>query len=196
MGTIHPSRLALVPHDPKDLYPSRGRSPSPRSSRNHSPSRDWSKDYSPNRHRSSSAKEYRDRDYERRRDDDRRDNGRPRDNDRRDRDEKRNDERAARPRRPSPEYSEYRRQSSPRRSPPRQQESQAPWRQHENMYPPRGGRSYGNDGGGDYFETCVPSVSQPFVLAHADVFLRRRQQRMNSTLSIWPPSPKAPASEL
>ncbi|KAH9176557.1 DUF926-domain-containing protein [Lactarius sanguifluus] len=48
-----------------------------------------------------------------------------------------------------------------------------PWRQQDNMYR----RDGGFDGGGDYFE-------------------RRRQQRLNSTFSIWPPSPHAPTREL
>ncbi|KAG1758825.1 ras-induced vulval development antagonist-domain-containing protein [Suillus occidentalis] len=75
-------------------------------------------------------------------------------------------------RRASPEYTDYKRPTTP---PP----AEAPWRSQENLYPNRQGRdrpphtggSYGG-GGSEYLES-------------------RRAQRDSSTLSIWPPSPKA-----
>jgi hypothetical protein len=104
--------------------------------------------------------------------------------------------------RASPTYDDYtRRQSAP--SPPPQDdrsgrpsappENAPPWHHQENMYR-REGRP---DGGGDYFERygwfmyiCLWQKLSSFF------FLRRRQQRINSTLSIWPSSPRAPARDL
>lgn len=117
-------------------------------------------------------------------------------------------------RRSSPAYDDYRR-SSPRRSPPRE-ESKAPWRQQENMYPNRRGQgerdrpphvggSYGGGwtgggGGSDYMEGCVKQLVSSLFISR--VFLTfvaapsRRQQREVATVNVWPPSPKAPAREL
>jgi len=84
--------------------------------------------------------------------------------------------------RASPRYDDYSRRDSTPPPPNRDDrykrpdtppENAPPWRQQENMYK-RDGRL---DAGLDYFE-------------------RRRQQRLNSTLSIWPPSPRAPARGL
>ncbi|TDL29174.1 DUF926-domain-containing protein [Rickenella mellea] len=79
-------------------------------------------------------------------------------------------------RRRSPVYDEYKRPATP---PPRGEDSAAapPWRVQENMYPPRG-RPAEN----------APNWSGSG--AGADFFESRRQQRMNSTFSIYPPSPK------
>ncbi|CAE6465239.1 unnamed protein product [Rhizoctonia solani] len=69
-------------------------------------------------------------------------------------------------RRASPAYDNYERPAP------------APWREERNMYPPReGGHKAWNGGGGaDYMES-------------------RRQQRLASTLSIWPPSPPRPKAD-
>ncbi|KAI9509417.1 ras-induced vulval development antagonist-domain-containing protein [Russula earlei] len=67
---------------------------------------------------------------------------------------------------PPPRDDRYRRTDTPSENGP-------PWRQQENMYR----RDSRVDAGGDYFE-------------------RRRQQRVNNTFSIWPPSPRAPARKL
>ncbi|KAI6169336.1 ras-induced vulval development antagonist-domain-containing protein [Pisolithus thermaeus] len=92
---------------------------------------------------------------------------------RRDRDRESDDEGHRERRRPSPEYSDYNRPPSPGQA--------APWRQQENMYPPRTYRSRLPHGHGaqstDYLES-------------------RRLQREASTVSIWPPSPKGPARQL
>ncbi|KAG9121991.1 hypothetical protein FRC07_001811 [Ceratobasidium sp. 392] len=73
-------------------------------------------------------------------------------------------------RRASPSYGNYEKPPPPA----------APWRQEGNMYPPRDnshrGTSYGGGGGQDFLES-------------------RRQQRLASTLSVWPPSPKRPERE-
>ncbi|KAH8992827.1 DUF926-domain-containing protein [Lactarius hatsudake] len=166
MAFVHPSRMAQVPQ------PSRS-----------APSRP-------------------DRGRDRSRDRDRRDEYRQRrDRGRSDRDSAERDHRSPAPRptsgRKSPQYDDYTRRDS---SPPRDRKSDDsrprsippslpsggesrrpetapenghPWRQQENMYR----RDGGFEGGGDYFE-------------------RRRQQRINSTFSIWPPSPHAPTREL
>ncbi|KAG9083238.1 hypothetical protein FS749_006202 [Ceratobasidium sp. UAMH 11750] len=74
-------------------------------------------------------------------------------------------------RRASPAYGAYEKPPPPA----------APWRQEANSYPPRDGSHRGNGwayggGGPDFLES-------------------RRQQRLASTLSIWPPSPKHPERE-
>ncbi|KAG8725952.1 hypothetical protein FRC12_023849, partial [Ceratobasidium sp. 428] len=75
-------------------------------------------------------------------------------------------------RRASPSYGSYEKPPPPA----------APWRQEGNMYPPRdnshrgGGWSNGGGSGPDFLEG-------------------RRQQRLASSLSIWPPSPKRPERE-
>ena len=154
MATIHPSRLGLVPQDSKQSFPSRGRSPSPRRR---------------SRSRENGRSEYHSREHVRERDGDRvkrygrKDGGIEKNG-------KDIEGSSRRVRRGSPEYEEYRRPASP-------PAVQAPWRQQENMYPPRRGgerdkpyggdgprdrpyggdgardRPYGGDGGGsDYFE--------------------------------------------
>ncbi|GBE80646.1 predicted protein [Sparassis crispa] len=212
MATIHPSRLALVPHDPKDIYPSRhtldrGRPPSPRSNRRLTPSplsselrgyrrddsREDDRDRRRDRGKDKDADTHGERDHDSRRDDAKRERARADDyfdeDDRRrkrsrtrsvdrERDYERSDRlEGNRPRRPSPVYSEYRRPSSPgerERSPV----PQAPWRQHENMYPGYRGPPHGGYGGGvDFLES-------------------RRKQREQSTISIWPTSPRAPTRVL
>ena len=52
------------------------------------------------------------------------------------------------------------------------------------------------DGGGDYFERYVGLCICLWQKPSSFFFLRRRQQRINSTFSIWPPSPRAPARDL
>ncbi|KAF8530410.1 ras-induced vulval development antagonist-domain-containing protein [Hysterangium stoloniferum] len=80
------------------------------------------------------------------------------------------DSRDNRTRSRSPEYNDY-----------RGDETSAPWRVQENMYPERRGRDnrnqhYGSNGG-DYIHS-------------------RQQQRDSRQVSIWPPSPKAPGRDL
>ncbi|KAI0339841.1 DUF926-domain-containing protein [Trametopsis cervina] len=186
MATIHPSRLGLVPQDSNRQ---RGRSPSPRLSRPHEPS-------SP-RSPAGGRSKYNDGNDDRRRDERDGDRAKHRaraddyfEGDRKDRakersrsiDRQRDREREDRHlndrvRRPSPEYSEYRRPSPPhlRREDPAV--AAPPWKQQENMYPSRrGGPPMNGYGGGG-----------------SDFMDGRRQQREQSTVSIWPPSPKAPA---
>ncbi|PCH36100.1 DUF926-domain-containing protein [Wolfiporia cocos MD-104 SS10] len=205
MATVHPSRLGLVPQDPKDRHPvsreDRRRPPSPQYPRRRTPSRERERDSEYRRDdvrkdRSRSRDGDRERGgessrrYERERgraddyfDDDgerarrrsrSRSVGRERDRERdREREERRERDRA---RRASPEYSEYRRPSPPVRV--REDAPPAPWRQPENMYP-RGRDRFphaGYGGGADFMES-------------------RRQQRESNTLTIWPPSPKAPARD-
>ena len=119
----------------------------------------------------------------------------------RDRDRGRDEGRA---RRASPEYGDYRRPSPGRgradekdgRRDGEGAEERAPWRQQENMYPSRGGRhpQYGGFGGGsDFLERCVYFVGLRINLSMLkDSFSSRRQQREASTVTVWPPSPKAP----
>jgi hypothetical protein len=93
-------------------------------------------------------------------------------------------------RRASPAYDNYERAPAPA----------APWRQEGNMYPPRdsghrgGGWSHGGGGGGgDFAERYVLARGLTGVLL---IFSpSRRQQRLASNLSIWPPSPKHPERE-
>ncbi|KAF8502158.1 DUF926-domain-containing protein [Russula emetica] len=222
MAFVHPSRMALVPKDSRSLPSSGTRLPSPPAS----PPRDRSVDRYQRRSRdekhngdrerrgrSDRSRDHTDRDDERRRDRGRSSN---RDQDRHrsrhrsngDRyDDRRNENRdsdskgprsqrddhspvrspppsSSRPPlgRASPTYDDYsRRHAAPSPLPPDDKsgrsgappENAPPWHQQENMYR-RDGRL---DGGGDYFE-------------------RRRQQRVNNTFSIWPPSPRAPARDL
>ncbi|KAG2113354.1 ras-induced vulval development antagonist-domain-containing protein [Suillus cothurnatus] len=183
MATVHPSRMALVPQDPKDTYRRRARSPSPRT---RSPPRYSERERDSGRNRAQDRSRERERD--KRRDDSRhKDRGggddRKRDDDRRQRDKSadrgrdRERDRSRERRRGSPEYTDYKRPATP---PP----AEAPWRNQENLYPNRQGRdrpphtggSYGG-GGSEYLES-------------------RRAQRDASTVSIWPPSPKAAARTL
>ncbi|KDN45663.1 hypothetical protein RSAG8_04747, partial [Rhizoctonia solani AG-8 WAC10335] len=69
-------------------------------------------------------------------------------------------------RRASPAYDNYERPAP------------APWREQDNMYPPRDGGHKGGWGGGG-----------------ADFVESRRQQRLANTLSIWPPSPSRPEAD-
>ncbi|CCL98674.1 uncharacterized protein FIBRA_00676 [Fibroporia radiculosa] len=203
MATVHPSRMGLVPQDPKDTHPSsrrdRGRSPSPQYSRRHSPSHDTDKDYrrdNTRRAQNGDSHRYRERDrskqrdsessrrYERARADDYFNDvssgaGQQKNRNRsksthRERDNERDEKKERdRTRRPSPEYEEYRRPS-----PPREHEGsalpQAPWRQQENMYPRVRDRAMNGGYAGDFME----------------------RYRESSSFSIWPPSPKAPARNL
>ncbi|KAI0930074.1 hypothetical protein AcV5_006874 [Taiwanofungus camphoratus] len=209
MATVHPSRMALVPQDPKDVYAQRqpaprGRSPSPRYTRSRSNDRAYRRD-----------EPRRDRDRERSRE---RAGGRARDRDREDEGRRRHERTRARAddyfddasssderrrnrsrsrsvdRERDREREEKRERDRPRRaspeyseyrrpSPPREREgsvpAQAPWRQQENMYPGRRERPPHNGYGGG-----------------ADFMDSRRLQRESRSFSIWPPSPKAPARNL
>ncbi|CAL1706710.1 unnamed protein product [Somion occarium] len=187
MATIHPSRMGLVPQNPKDTYSSsaypRGRSPSPRQPRKRTTSRSRSRErryagegrveQSGNR---DSGYGDRSRRQERARADDYFDESRGRKRSRsRSLDKERDKERVERRddrrgRRPSPEYTEYKRPSS------KEREGSAPasWRQQDSMYSGRRDRPQAYpQGGSDFLDS-------------------RRQQREKSTFSIWPPSPKAP----
>lgn len=99
--------------------------------------------------------------------------------------------RELRERRASPAYENYERPPPP-----------APWRQEGNMYPPRdgghgagGGWSNRGNGGSDFLERSVRSLSYVCSLLIRCSLESRRQQRLASTLSIWPPSPKHPERE-
>ena len=108
--------------------------------------------------------------------------------------------------RASPTYDDYsRRHSAPSPPPPDDRsgrsgappENPPPRHQQENMYR-RDGRL---DGGGDYFERYVAlciflTEALTFFFPTPTLPPRRRQQRVNSTFSIWPPSPRAPARDL
>ena len=103
--------------------------------------------------------------------------------------------------RASPTYDDYsRRHSAPSPPPPDDKSGRSgappenappPWHQQENMYR-RDGRL---DGGSDYFERYVAFYIRRRN-AHLFPLSRRRQQRVNSTFSIWPPSPRAPTRDL
>ncbi|KIJ68123.1 hypothetical protein HYDPIDRAFT_37686 [Hydnomerulius pinastri MD-312] len=200
MATVHPSRMRLVPQDTKDVYPDhhRGRSPSlPR--RHDRDSRDRDRGREQDRERGKDRGRYREHSDDRREKDRERERGRDRDRspprrkegDRerersrevgRDRDVDKGKDRARdrNGRRASPEYGDYKRPASP---PPG---AAAP-----NMYPNRQQR------GGDYGRDRPPHVDRGFGGGVGSDFLEsRRLQRENSTLSIWPPSPKAPARAL
>ncbi|KAF8557626.1 DUF926-domain-containing protein [Imleria badia] len=181
MATVHPSRMGLVPQDPKDVYPDRrrARSPSPphRYDRDRR-ERDKVREKTRERDSDDGDKRRRDGDRERERPDDRRDrrrdrdSGRDRDRDRgRHRERERDKDRDKDRKRASPEYGDYKRPASPGPAKP----SMYPTRQpREATYERRG--AYGG-GGSEYLES-------------------RRTQREGSTLSIWPSSPKAPARAL
>ncbi|KAG0707097.1 ras-induced vulval development antagonist-domain-containing protein [Suillus ampliporus] len=181
MATVHPSRMGLVPQDPKDVSQARrrARSPSPRarspprhSERERDNGRNRARDRSRDKRRDDSKHRDRNGGEDRRKDDDRRQRDRSAD---RGRDHNR--DRSRERRRGSPEYSDYRRPATP-------PSAEAPWRNQENVYPNRQGRdrpphaggSYGG-GGSEYLES-------------------RRVQRDVSTHSIWPASPKAPTRTL
>ena len=213
MATVHPSRLALVPQDPpKDLYSQtrdRRRSPSPRPPRRRSPSpreRERRRGYDRSDRRDRDRDDARRPERGRARADDyfdeassgeerpaprKRSRSRSVDRERdREREERRERDRD-RQRRASPEYSEYRRPT-----PPREGSAPAPWRQQENMYPR--GRDVGRfvAGGADFMERYVALFNQLVYFECLFRLCSRRQQRENSTLSIWPPSPRAPTRDL
>ncbi|KAI6046121.1 ras-induced vulval development antagonist-domain-containing protein [Pisolithus marmoratus] len=166
MATVHPSRMGLVPQDPRDNYQTERRDPRSRSS---SPG---SGGFTTGRSRQRSRSGGRPRSISRHRDGGDEERGVSRDR-RRDRGRESDDKDHRERRRPSPEYSDYNRPPSPSQA--------APWRQQENMYPPRTYRDRPPHGHGtqstDYLES-------------------RRLQREASTVSIWPPSPKGPARQL
>ena len=117
MAMVHPSRMGLVPQDPKPAYTSstRRRSRSPRRDRSVTPIRSRSRERGRDGPRAKGDYRSSYRDIPRNDDRDRiRENARDghRDSDRR---------------RASPQYDDYRRPPLP--------EGQAPWRQPENMYP-------------------------------------------------------------
>ncbi|KAH8108028.1 ras-induced vulval development antagonist-domain-containing protein [Cristinia sonorae] len=170
MATIHPSRMAFVPHEPASSSFSRdrqrGRSPSPRQPRRSSPSppRRMDRDRSPDRR----DRDRSDRHRGRGRSDERRRVSRSGE---RPKDEKRENGRA---RRASPVYGDYRRPSPPRKEDGPTEAGQAPWRQEENMYRGRLQGGYGGGGGGTEFLDS------------------RREQREKIVANVWPASPKAP----
>ncbi|KAG1751358.1 ras-induced vulval development antagonist-domain-containing protein [Suillus paluster] len=168
MATVHPSRMGLVPQDPKDINLSRrrARSPSPRAQHPTTTQlNEKEKETTAGTEHGTVAENkrgtgggmIRDRSADR---------GRERDRDR-----------SRERRRASPEYTDYRRPATPLAA-------EAPWRNQENVYPNRQGRdrpphaggSYGG-GGSEYLES-------------------RRVQREASTISVWPSSPKAPTRTL
>ncbi|KAF8134529.1 DUF926-domain-containing protein [Boletus edulis] len=124
MATVHPSRMGLVPQDPRDVYQARrARSPSP--PHRYDRRRDSESDDDDDRRREG------DREKERKRSDDRRDQRRDRNSERRvddrdrdrnrgryrererDEDRNRDRERSKSRRRASPEYGDYKRPASP-----------------------------------------------------------------------------------
>jgi hypothetical protein len=149
MATVHPSRMALVPQDTKDVYADRKRTRSP--PRRHSRSRSRSRERDSRRNRSHHDSKGRRRNGS---SDGSRDRGRDgdtsRNTERRERSRERNGDNGFSRRRVSPVYPDYRKPSPP---PPRE-DSQAPWRQQENMYPSRRDRDrpYGGSGGSDFME--------------------------------------------
>ncbi|KAF8444773.1 ras-induced vulval development antagonist-domain-containing protein [Boletus edulis BED1] len=182
MATVHPSRMGLVPQDPRDVYQARrARSPSP--PHRYDRRRDSESDDDDDRRREG------DREKERKRSDDRRDQRRDRNSERRvddrdrdrnrgryrererDEDRNRDRERSKSRRRASPEYGDYKRPASPSPATPSMYPNRQP---RDGKYERRGG--YGG-GGNDYLES-------------------RMSQRDSSTLNIWPSSPKAPARAL
>lgn len=153
MATVHPSRMGLVPQDPKDVYSRRARSPSPpyrrdRDRRERDGARDRESDDEGEKGRGGDRERERDRrrerDYDRsspRRVDDR-DRGRYRE---RGRDKDKDKDRS---RRASPEYDDYKRPASPGLATPTP--SMYPNRQsRDGPYERRGGY------GGDFLERCV-----------------------------------------
>ena len=173
MATVHPSRMGLVPQDPKDVYPDRRRARSPSPPHRHDRDRregvkEREKERARDRDRESDDDSERGRGggRERVRQDDRRDRRRDRDDERmspRRRDSPRQaddrDRDRDRSRRASPEYGDYKRPPSPSPAAP----SMYPNRQsRDGMYERRGG--YG--GGSEYLERCValPLFPGGFVL--------------------------------
>jgi hypothetical protein len=60
--------------------------------------------------------------------------------------------------------------------------------------PDRGDRAHGQPPVSDFFEACVLFSFFVYCLPHSSY--SRRLQRENSTLTVWPPSPKAPSKNL
>ncbi|KAH0827988.1 hypothetical protein J3R83DRAFT_3629 [Lanmaoa asiatica] len=208
MATVHPSRMGLVPPDPKDFYRN------PRYRRSPSPSHRYDRD---RRERDRERDRESDNDSERvrgwERPDDRRDRRRDRGNDRtspgwqvddrdndrgrhrersRDKDKDKDKDRSRSRRRASPEYGEYKRPASPGPRTPSMYPSRQP---RDGAYDRRGG--YG--GGGEYLERWAtlffPSIFRGSMCAE-NAFHSRRAQREGSAFSIWPSSPKAPTRTL
>lgn len=144
MATVHPSRMGLVPQDPKNVYPDsrRGRSPSP-------PRRyDRDRREREKRARDSDGGERDERRESRRDRDD--DQGSPRRRDHRERDRGRHqsedkDEASKGRRRASPEYGDYKRPASPPSMP----------RMYPNRPPQDGAYERRSYGGGEYLERYV-----------------------------------------
>ncbi|KAF9237563.1 ras-induced vulval development antagonist-domain-containing protein [Melanogaster broomeanus] len=190
MATVHPSRIGLVPQDRKDLHSDRrrGRSPSPprRHDRDH---REYDRDRDRDRYRESDRERTystRDRPSPRKKDEERErsrgeDRERGRDGKRgtdRDADRDKDTDRGRNGRRASPEYGEYKRPASPAPGARNMYPSRQPRDEiAERDRPPHIRVEYGGGGGSDFLES-------------------RRLQRENSTLNIWPPSPKAAARAL
>ncbi|KIK98472.1 hypothetical protein PAXRUDRAFT_679139 [Paxillus rubicundulus Ve08.2h10] len=193
MATVHPSRMGLVPQDKNNDQPERRRAKSPSPSRRYESDRrdrDRDRDRDRGRERDKERTDYsRGRTSPRRRPEARehsrgrvKDRERGRDGEtRRDRDgetlgqRERDGDGERGGRRASPEYGEYKRPVSPAPGAPSMYPSRQP---RDGMYerdrPPHARGGYG---GNDFLES-------------------RRLQREGSTLSIWPPSPKAPARTL
>ncbi|EMD33576.1 hypothetical protein CERSUDRAFT_98142 [Gelatoporia subvermispora B] len=222
MATIHPSRLALVPQDSKDIYPSRqaqprGRSPSPRYSRkpsSRSPGRAYQRDDPPH---------VRDRDRERQRDRDG-DKDRDRNRDGRDGREEEPRERAGRGRSErdrarADDYFDDGRDKETRRA---QSRNGSGDRERDREREERRERDRPRKASPDYSDYRKPSPVRPREGSEpaqstapwrqqenmyparrgglpggygggSDFMDSRRQQRERSSFSIWPPSPKAPA---
>jgi len=186
MATVHPSRMGLVPQGKhrddssrhsNDIGPSSGRRDRHEERRDRPPRRTRSNSNDGRRRdRSKDSRNSRERSGER--------YGYAREGDTtRDRQNRRGDD--ERERRRSPDYSAYRRQSPPHLHKNDQNYSNGangrevtpPWGAPGNMYSSRGGVQ-----------------GRTFATGDVDT-ASRRDQRANSTLSIWPPSPKAPARD-
>ncbi|OCH92453.1 DUF926-domain-containing protein [Obba rivulosa] len=211
MATVHPSRLALVPQDPKDIYPTRqprGRSPSPRYNRKPA-SRSRSRDRG-NR-RDDPPHEY---DRDRRRDDeprdrhDERDVGRSRRPEREraraddyfstedieNRDGRRGESRSRSvDRERDTEREERRERDKPRRASPDYSDYRkpSPLRAREGSAPAQPQAPWRQP------ENMYPTRRGPALGGYGpgggeDFMESRRQQRESKSFSIWPPSPKGP----
>ncbi|KLO18332.1 DUF926-domain-containing protein [Schizopora paradoxa] len=184
MATVHPSRMGLVPQEKPKKDGSRHPENIGSGSRDRYNER---RDRPPHQNRSRSndrGRRDRSEDDERRREKSEERNtfyeGGSRNMD--SRSGRRDEERE---RRRSPDYSAYRRPSPPHlhsnghdgSNGTNNHDINPPWRAPENMYASRRGGHGGEfSTGGDYFSS-------------------RQQQRANSTVTIWPPSPKAPVRD-
>lgn len=174
MATVHPSRMGLVPQDPKDVCPDlrRGRSPSPpyrydrdrrERDRKKEKARDRDNDNDKARGGESERERPDDRHGRRRdrgddwtspphRDSGRRVNDRERDKDRgryRERDKDRDRDRSRSRRRASPEYGDYKRPPSPGPGTPNMYPNRQP---QDGTYERRGGHGAGSS---QYLERCA-----------------------------------------